>query len=135
MSQVPVDPTGGPIAPKATLGGAVGGGVATLSGTDVQHFVFWGVGAAALLILADYAPKAAIALTGLIGLGVVLKFSTQLQSAISNLTKTATGAQASDESSGNHGSNSSGTGGSNVTQFPRSPFIRSLVVRQGGIAG
>jgi hypothetical protein len=108
---------------------------APFTGADAQHFIFWGVGAAALITMADFAPKPAIILTSLVGLGVVLRFSTQLQTWLSGLTGTATGsAQAPASGSQGTGSNSSGTGGGNITAFPSSPFIRGLI-RQGGIAG
>lgn len=115
LVQTPSEPPAGTSTPTNGAG-------ATLTGTDLEHLIFWASGAAVLLLLTDWYPKAGIALTGLIVAGVLLRFSGNVSSWVSGVTATSTTQPVAG------GVNNSGTGpASRVVALPVNSFLRSAI--------
>lgn len=108
----------------------------SLTGTDLQHAVFWGSGAAALLIITDFYPKVGVALTGLIVAGVLLRFSGQVTSFVQGITASSTKSGGGPDEM-KAGLNASGTGYQDATvggharvvALPQNGFLRATIRR------
>jgi hypothetical protein len=84
---------------------------------DLSHVVFWSLGVLVLLLLADYTPRLALLLTGLLATGTVLRFSGNITSLLKSSapggtnTALAPTALSASNNGTSKGANTTGTGG------------------------